>query len=205
MMTSLSLWIIFEMNRYLTCLEVWLLVFIVWLFGKVILEGVSSRQTFPQLLNSRWVESAWTYIPALMLLGFIVPMIGCLYSLDGAGVYSDVLHVSGNQWYWTVQSAGESETIGFRPDSTLESGDLRVVSPTATIEMATGESVRVLLGSNDVIHSFAVPSLGVKLDCIPGRLNGTSMTTVLPGLYYGQCSELCGAAHGFMPLCVRVS
>jgi cytochrome c oxidase subunit 2 len=111
------------------------------------------------------------------------------------------IKAQGNQWYWSYEYTDYAEPLTF--DSFLIDGPLRQLNVDNYLVLPVDTSIRVLVTSSDVIHSFAVPSLGVKVDAIPGRLNSTGLIISRPGVYYGQCSELCGYLHGFMPIGIK--
>ena len=162
------------------------------------------------------LEVAWTLIPVLILVGIAIPSIGLLQAqFRPAPDNAVTLKATGNQWYWTydypdngdVQITSnilkEKDEVSpgqpYRTDADgpkLLAVDNRVVLP-------VGVPIRLITTSSDVIHSWAVPAFWIKLDAVPGRLNETSFTIQRPGLYFGQCSELCGANHGFMPIAVE--
>jgi cytochrome c oxidase subunit II len=189
------------------------LVLLVW----VILRYRSSANPTPSKTHHNTViEIVWTLLPVLILLCIAVPSIKLLahqYSPPKADL---TVKVIGNQWYWTYQypDNGDFEVVSnmlpeksdaagkrFRTDADgppLLAVDERMVVPTNAV-------VKVITTSNDVIHSFAVPAFWTKMDAIPGRLNETWFKTpATPGVYFGQCSELCGARHAFMPIAVEV-
>jgi cytochrome c oxidase subunit 2 len=162
------------------------------------------------------IEIAWTLAPVLILVAIAVPSIGLLSAqFKPAPPGAVTLKAIGNQWYWSYQypdhggieitanmlkeqnqvAAGER----FRTDADgprLLAADNRVVLP-------VGVPIRLITTANDVIHSWAMPAFWIKLDAVPGRLNETSFTIDKPGLYFGQCSELCGARHAYMPIAVE--
>jgi len=135
----------------------------------------------------------------LFLLG--LPRLRLLYLLDEVGSPTSTLGVTASQWYWSYESLDD---CGSKIGSYLQSGPLRLLGTDSTLELCTGLGLRLLLTSSDVLHSFSIPAFGVKVDCVPGRLN--SLVTVLDrtGMYYGQCSEICGSNHSFMPVSARV-
>jgi len=116
--------------------------------------------------------------------------------------------VSGNQWYWNYEYSDYINNLGEHinfdsflvQDEDLELGDHRLLTVDNFLVLPVNTSVRILVTSNDVLHSFAIPSLGIKADAIPGRLNSTGFVITRPSTFYGQCSELCGVLHGFMPI-----
>jgi cytochrome c oxidase subunit 2 len=115
----------------------------------------------------------------------------------------------GRQWYWEYEYSDYiSPELSFEsymiPTDNLEEGQLRLLEVDNRLILPSDTSIRVIVTAADVLHAWAVPSLGVKMDCVPGRLNQTSMYVKRNGVYYGQCSELCGVQHGFMPIVIEV-
>ncbi|MGB1026589.1 MAG: cytochrome c oxidase subunit II, partial [Rhodospirillaceae bacterium] len=152
------------------------------------------------------IEVIWTLVPVLILIAIAVPSFRLLYFMDRTQDAEMTLKVIGYQWYWGYEYPDhkdivfdsymlrEDEPGGLSPR--LLAVDNRVVLPTET-------NIRVLITANDVIHSWALPALGLKTDAVPGRINETWVRIEKPGLYYGQCSELCGVEHGFMPIAIE--
>ena len=144
------------------------------------------------------VELVWTVSPALVLIAIALPSFKLLYLIDD--VISPALTVKcvGNQWYWSYELAdftdGEGEPLAYDsymvPDSDLESGQLRLLTVDNALVLPVDVHTRFIVTGQDVIHDFACPSLGLKIDCTPGRLNETSTVVERSGTYYGQCSEL---------------
>lgn len=161
------------------------------------------------------IEIIWTTIPALILCVIAVPSFTLLYSLDALVEPALTIKAIGRQWYWTYEygdyASDSGELVGngltfdsnLLQDDDLEIGQLRLLEVDNRLVLPVNKHIRLLTSAGDVIHSFAVPSLGVKLDAIPGRLNQTIVFIKRQGVYYGQCSELCGASHGFMPIALE--
>ena len=155
--------------------------------------------------NTR-LEIVWTAIPALILLVIAVPSFRLLYYENRVPDAAMTLKVTGHQWYWSYaypdqgKFAFDSMMVD---DGDLKPGQVRLLTVDHPVVLPVGVTVRVQITSEDVIHSWSVPALGVKTDAIPGRLNETWVRIDAPGLYYGQCSQLCGVNHGFMPIMVK--
>lgn len=156
------------------------------------------------------LEIIWTIIPSLILLAIAVPSFILLYSMDEIIDPSITIKAVGHQWYWSYEYSDykvEFDDIEFDsymiPDEELEIGQLRLLEVDNPVVLPVNTHIRVILTSNDVLHSWAVPSLGVKTDCVPGRLNQVSIFLKRLGTFYGQCSEICGVNHGFMPIVVK--
>lgn len=153
-----------------------------------------------------WLEVAWTGIPVLILLLIAIPSFRVLYYMDKAPNPELTIKVTGHQWYWSYEYP-EYEGVAFDsryiPDEEIKPGQLRLLEVDNRIVVPVGVDVRVLVTGADVIHAFAVPALGVKKDAMPGRLNETWFNVTHEGVYYGQCSEICGTGHGYMPVAVE--
>lgn len=151
------------------------------------------------------IEIIWTVVPIILLITIAVPSFKLLRMEDLKGQPDVTLKVTGHQWYWSYEypdleiASYDSYLI---PDKDVDEskGQLRLLSVDNPIIVPTDKVVRVLVTAEDVLHSFAVPAFGVKIDAVPGRLNETWFKIDKPGHYYGQCSELCGTQHGFMPI-----
>ena len=154
---------------------------------------------------------AWTVTPSLILMVIAVPSFALLYSMDEIVNPSITLKAIGHQWYWTYElsdySTADDASIVFDsymiPEDDLTLGQLRLLEVDNRVVLPVHTHVRVIVTAADVLHSWAVPSLGVKCDAVPGRLNQTSFFLQREGIFYGQCSEICGANHGFMPIVVE--
>jgi len=165
--------------------------------------------------HSEKLEVAWTIIPAFILLAIASPSFTLLYSLDESMDPEFSLKVIGHQWYWSYEYSDlvskwegcEAEELAFDsymiPQDDLEIGQLRLLEVDNRVNLPANTHIRLLVTSSDVLHSWAVPSFGVKVDACPGRLSQASLFVEKEGVYYGQCSEICGINHGFMPIVVN--
>lgn len=156
------------------------------------------------------LEVIWTLIPCLILLVIAVPSFKLMYFMDRTVEPDMTLKVTGYQWYWGYEYMDEQfEGINFFsymiPDDEIDTskGQLRTLETDNPVVVPVNKNVRVLLTAADVIHSWAVPAFGVKTDAVPGRVNETWFRVTKPGMYYGQCSEICGINHGFMPIQIK--
>lgn len=154
------------------------------------------------------LEVVWTIIPILLLIVILIPSIKILYVFDRAENPDITIKVTGHQWYWSYDYMLGDKKVSFDsymiPDKDLKPGQLRLLDVDKPVVLPKDKTVRILITSQDVIHSFAVPSLGIKTDGIPGRINETWLRVQKEGMYYGQCSELCGKDHGFMPIAIKI-
>ncbi|NII57350.1 cytochrome c oxidase subunit 2 [Sphingomonas aerolata] len=162
------------------------------------------------------IEIIWTLAPVIILVLIAVPSIGLLSAqFKPAPAGAVTIKAIGNQWYWTYQypdNGGfevtanmlkEAKDVGAGERARTDADGPRLLATDNRIVLPVGVPIRLITTANDVIHSWAVPAFWIKLDAIPGRLNETSFTIDKPGLYFGQCSELCGARHAFMPIAVQ--
>ncbi|GGG31341.1 cytochrome c oxidase subunit 2 [Caldovatus sediminis] len=156
--------------------------------------------------HNTMLEIAWTVIPVLILIVIAIPSFRLIYYQDRARDADLTINVQGRQWYWHYRYpdhgdlAFDSRPI---PDDEIRPGQLRALSVDEPLVVPVGKNVRVLTTGQDVIHSFFVPSLGVQKYTIPGRTLETWFRADRPGVYYGQCNQICGTNHWFMPIEVR--
>jgi cytochrome c oxidase subunit II len=179
-----------------------LLVYVMWRF-RAKANPVPSRTTHNTLL-----EVAWTIVPALILIGIAIPSISLLsqqYRTPPADAVT--VKVTGYQWYWgyTYPDHGGFEVISnmLPEDEAVKRGEPGQLAVDNRMVVPAGVPLRIQVTAADVIHAFAVPSLWFKLDAVPGRLNERVLLIERPGVYYGQCSELCGVRHAYMPIAVE--
>lgn len=157
------------------------------------------------------IELIWTITPAIILMFIAQPSFSLLYILDEVISPTMTLKAVGHQWYWSYEYTDYETAAGdpvefdsyMVPEADLEPGQLRLLEVDNRSKIPVDTHVRLVVQSTDVIHDYAVPSLGVKIDAMPGRLNQTSILAEREGAFYGQCSEICGVYHGFMPTCVE--
>lgn len=151
------------------------------------------------------IEILWTIIPCILLLIIALPSFKLLYYADTVGPMDMTIKVTGRQWFWQYEYPDEK--IAFDsyiiPDNQLQPGQHRLLDVDNELVLPVDTDIRILVTGGDVIHSFAVPAFGVKTDAVPGRINETWIRITKPGQYYGQCSELCGQGHGFMPISIK--
>ena len=150
------------------------------------------------------LEIIWTAIPVIILIVISIPSMKLLYYTDRMAEPEMTLKVTGYQWYWGYEYPDHGD-IAFSaymiPDADINpsKGEVRLLSTDEKVVLPVDTNIQILVTSADVIHSFAVPALGLKTDAIPGRMNETWLRIEKPGVYYGQCSELCGKNHAYMP------
>lgn len=158
------------------------------------------------LLENQNIEIIWTLLPALILILIALPSLRLLYLLDEVNEPRVTLKIIGHQWYWRyeysdfLQIEFDSYII---PTTEITSSRFRLLDVDNRTVLPINSQIRVLVSAADVIHSWTVPALGVKADAIPGRLNQIRIIINRPGLFYGQCSEICGANHRFIPIVIE--
>uniref|UniRef100_A0AAU6QEI7 Cytochrome c oxidase subunit 2 n=1 Tax=Typhlodromus pineus TaxID=3061201 RepID=A0AAU6QEI7_9ACAR len=157
-------------------------------------------------LENQNLEIVWTIFPIFLLILIVLPSIRLLYLMEESFNSNLTLKVLGHQWYWSYEYSDFNFMIDcFIKLSDLESShQFRVLETDEKILLPINCFFRILISSVDVIHSWTIPSLGVKADAIPGRLNQINFFINRPGYYFGQCSEICGSNHSFMPICLKI-
>lgn len=155
------------------------------------------------------IEIVWTFIPSFILLLIAAPSFALLYSIDELHDAKVTLKIIGHQWYWSYEYTDFATQQQIQFDSYMVTeddllvGSLRLLEVDNRVILPVKVGIRLLITSSDVLHSWAVPCLGIKMDACPGRLNMVSLYLTKIGTFYGQCSELCGVNHAFMPICVE--
>nr|ADY86085.1 cytochrome oxidase subunit II [Phelsuma laticauda] len=156
-----------------------------------------------EMVDAHLMETIWTVLPAVVLTLVALPSLRILYLMDEVNNPHLTIKAIGHQWYWSYEYTDFKDLLFdsymVQPDN-LSRGSLRLLEVDQHMMVPTGTLTRMLITAEDVLHSWALPSLGVKVDAIPGRLNQTTVMAYRPGLFYGQCSEICGANHSFMPI-----
>nr|YP_161250.1 cytochrome c oxidase subunit II [Notoryctes typhlops]CAG26449.1 cytochrome c oxidase subunit II [Notoryctes typhlops] len=174
----------------------------------IIVLMLTTKLTHTSTMDAQEVETIWTILPAIILVLIALPSLRILYMMDE--IYNPHLTVKamGHQWYWSYEYT-DYEDLSFDsymiPTKDLTPGQLRLLEVDNRVVLPMELPIRMLISSEDVLHAWAVPSLGLKADAIPGRLNQVTLTSTRPGLYYGQCSEICGSNHSFMPITLEMT
>nr|BBG74477.1 cytochrome c oxidase subunit II [Paraulopus oblongus] len=167
---------------------------------------VTTNLTDKYILDSQEIETIWTLLPAATLIMIALPSLRLLYLMDEINDPHLTVKAIGHQWYWSYEYT-DYEDLGFDsymiPTQDLTPGQFRLLEADHRMVIPFGSPIRVLVTAEDVLHSWAVPALGVKMDAVPGRLNQTAFMSSRSGVFFGQCSEICGANHSFMPVVVE--
>ena len=199
-----------DINSFHNLLLVIITVIVIFVLGLMIYVMVKfNRKANPTpstFTHNTMLEVAWTVVPVLILVVIAVPSFKLLYNEGVVPEHDMTIKATGYSWSWGYAYLDENDETDFEFDSyivdekDLGPGQPRLLTTDTEIVVPVGKVVRLLLTSADVIHAWAVPALGVKRDAVPGRLNEAWFQVDRPGTYYGQCSELCGTNHAFMPI-----
>ena len=175
---------------------------VIYAFASLLLNKFTRNNIF----EAQEIETIWTILPALILLFLALPSLRLLYLIDEITNPSFTIKTIGHQWYWRYEYSDFSN-IEFdsyiTPTEDLKEGEFRLLEVDNRAVLPIQTEIRILVTAADVIHSWTIPSLGVKVDAIPGRLNQLGVYISRPGVYYGQCSEICGANHSFIPIAIE--
>lgn len=202
---------IINLHHHIMLFLVFIIIFVFWILSRTLWLHRNNPNP-SSVAHGTVLEIVWTVTPSLILLFIAVPSFSLLYSLDDIMDPEITYKAIGHQWYWSYEYPdlltpyGEVE-VQFDSymvtEGDLYEGELRLLETDNRVVVPVGTNIRLLVTAADVIHSWAVPSLGIKVDAVPGRLNQVAMLIQRPGVFYGQCSEICGVNHGFMPIVVE--
>ena len=177
-----------------------LLVYVMWRFSE------KRNPTPSKTTHNTAIEVLWTAVPLMMLFIIAIPSFKLLYFADRVEEADMTLKATGLQWYWSYQypDHGGFEFDAYMvPDEDLQEGQKRLLDTDNAVVLPVDTNIRLLITASDVLHSFALPAMGIKLDAVPGQVNETWVRINEEGTYYGQCSELCGTGHSYMPIMVK--
>nr|WHN78821.1 cytochrome c oxidase subunit II [Bassarona durga] len=184
-----------------------ILIMITILVSHLMINLFFNKYTNRFLLEGQMIELIWTILPAIILIFIALPSLRLLYLLDELNNPLITLKSIGHQWYWSYEYSDfnniefDSYMTQFNADNNIS--NFRLLDVDNRIILPMNNQIRILITATDVLHSWSIPSLGVKVDANPGRLNQTSFFINRPGIYFGQCSEICGANHSFMPIMIE--
>nr|YP_005089264.1 cytochrome c oxidase subunit II [Mergus squamatus]ADX36095.1 cytochrome c oxidase subunit II [Mergus squamatus] len=174
---------------------------VLYLLAHMLMEKLSSNA-----VDAQEVELIWTILPAIVLVLLALPSLQILYMMDEIDEPDLTLKAIGHQWYWSYEYT-DFKDLSFDSymisTTKLPNGYFQLLEVDHRVVVPMESPIRVIITAGDVLHSWAVPTLGVKTDAIPGQLNQTSFITTRPGIFYGQCSEICTANHSYMPIVVE--
>ena len=198
---------IVDFNFMVTIIIVIITAFVFGLMAWIVIRYNKKRNPTPsKTTHNTLLEVVWTVVPVIILLVIVVPSFRLLYYTDRVEEADMTLKAIGHQWYWSYEYPDHGDFTFdalILEDDELEEGQPRLLATDTAVMLPVGAKIRLLTTADDVIHSWAVPALGVKMDSVPGRVNETWFQINREGIYYGQCSELCGTLHGFMPIMIE--
>nr|QZM06655.1 cytochrome c oxidase subunit II [Nysius sp.] len=185
---------------------VMILLMITIMVAYIMISMTSNKLINRFLLEEQTIEFIWTLMPAIILMFIALPSLHILYLIDEINNPMMTLKVIGHQWYWSYEYS-DFKNIEFdsymKPTNELNNNEFRLFEVDNRVILPFNKQIRVLVTAADVLHSWAMPSLGIKIDATPGRLNQGSIKINRPGIMFGQCSEICGANHSFMPIVIE--
>nr|APX40176.1 cytochrome c oxidase subunit 2 [Cryptocephalus quadripunctatus] len=183
-----------------------ILVIITVTVGQLLINLYFNKFLHRYLLEGQSIEIIWTILPAITLIFIAIPSLRLIYMMDEINNPLVTIKTMGHQWYWSYEYS-DFQNIEFDsymiPLKDMKNFNFRLLDVDNRVPIPFNTQIRLLVSSADVIHSWTIPSLGVKIDATPGRLNQISFMVTRPGLFYGQCSEICGANHSFMPIVIE--
>jgi len=187
-------------------------IFVTWMLVRTLILFNAKKNPVPSTNTHGGVlEIIWTITPSFILMAIAIPSFGLLYMIDEVVDPELTLKVIGHQWYWSYEYSDyqntNNESLNFDsfmiPEEDLLKGQYRLLEVDNRVVLPINTNIRVIITAADVLHSWGVPSLGIKCDAVPGRLNQIGLIIKREGVYYGQCSEICGVNHGFMPITIE--
>lgn len=184
----------------ITVIAVFVLILLLWV---MIRYNARTNPVPSKTTHNTMLEVVWTLVPVIILVVIVIPSMKMLYYVDKTKDAEMTLKVTGYQWYWGYEypdNGGINFLSNIVKEDELKEGQPRLLTTDNPVVLPVDTNIRILTTASDVIHSFAVPSFGIKIDAVPGRLNETWVRIDKEGTFYGQCSEICGANHGFMPI-----
>jgi len=204
---------IINFHNFVMIYLVFIITSVIWILIQIINRFNKSKRfiSHKYMIHGSLIEIIWTLTPALILVTIAFPSFKLLYLIDEVVDPAITIKVIGHQWYWSYEYSDyydqNGKTINYDSymikEEDLNFGELRNLEVDNRLVVPVDTHVRLIITSADVIHCWSVPSLGVKLDAIPGRLNQTGLLAYREGVFYGYCNEICGVNHAFMPIVVE--
>lgn len=181
-----------------------IIIYVITIISFLTISSNSANMSY----ESHELEIGWTFLPIFILVFLALPSLRLLYLVEETPTSTSItLKTTGHQWYWSYDYA-DFRNLEFdsyiTPSEYLNSGEIRLLETDNRVILPFKTYTRILVTAADVLHSWTVPSIGVKADAVPGRLNQLSIFPMTPGIFYGQCSEICGANHSFMPISLEI-
>ena len=205
---------IIHFHHDLMFILIFVVIFVGWMLFRTLQHFGQENNPVPgDVVHGTVIEIVWTIVPAMILMVIAVPSFALLYSVDELVDPAMTVKIVGHQWYWSYEysdycvDGDDDETLAFDsymlPEDELQRGHLRLLEVDNRMVLPVDTHIRLIITAADVLHCWTVPSFAVKMDACPGRLNQASLFIQRQGVFYGQCSEICGINHGFMPIAVE--
>ncbi len=199
---------LYDFHNFLLIISTAIVLFVVFLICYVIFRFNAKANPIPATFTHNIaIEVVWTVIPIIILVVIAIPSFRLLKMAEHSPSADMTIKVVGSQWFWSYSypDHGNFEFDSYMiQDADLKPGQLRLLEVDNRIVVPQGATIKFLITAMDVLHSFSVPAFGIKTDAVPGKINETWVKVEKKGVFYGQCSELCGVKHGFMPIAVEV-
>nr|WAK83093.1 cytochrome c oxidase subunit II [Janus sp.] len=189
-------------HDHILMINIMIILMVLYMLISICFTNFYNRTT----MQNQTIELIWTLIPMVILLFMAMPSIKILYLMDE--MFNPVISIKcvGHQWYWSYEYS-DFNNVEFdsfmTPSEELKKNEFRLLEVNNRTIIPMNTQIRMLITSMDVIHSWAMPSMGIKIDATPGRINQINMISTRPGMFFGQCSEICGANHSFMPILIE--
>ncbi len=194
-------------HNFLVIISTAIALFVLVIMAYVMIRFRASKNPTPsRTTHNTALEIIWTIVPIVILVVIAVPSFRVLYFMDRAVDAEMTIKAIGNQWYWTYEYPDDGDFVFdaiMLEDDEIGEGQIRLLETDTHVVVPVDTTIRLLVTASDVLHAWAIPAFGVKMDAVPGRINETWFRVEKQGIYYGQCSELCGIHHGFMPIVVE--
>lgn len=191
---------IISLNDHILYYEIILMIIVIWMLIKTMI--IKSNFSLKYMNHGSIIEIIWTIIPGIILILIALPSFRLLYLMDDILLPNISIKIIGNQWYWSYNYLNEEFDSYINQD--LQLGDIRNYDVDEHLILPSNTYIRFLITSTDVIHSWGLPSLGIKMDAVPGRINQIGLEIYREGIYYGSCYEICGINHSYMPIVLKV-
>nr|YP_010954503.1 cytochrome c oxidase subunit II [Teredorus guangxiensis]WMV02071.1 cytochrome c oxidase subunit 2 [Teredorus guangxiensis] len=183
-----------------------IIMLITLLVSFMMIQLIINKKSFRHLTSGHTIETIWTIMPAIVLIFIAMPSLHLLYMIDDYAEMNLTIKTIGRQWYWSYEYSDfkKMEFDSFMlPEDKMNKEQFRLLDVDNRTVLPINTNIRILTSASDVLHSWTIPALGVKIDATPGRLNQGMFMIKRPGLLFGQCSEICGINHSFMPIAIE--
>nr|AZL93453.1 cytochrome c oxidase subunit 2 [Prosevania sp. ZJUH_2016031] len=193
-----------QLTKFHDYTMIFMIIILMYIFFMIFII-TTNKLTDKNILDNQFIEIIWTSIPMAILMFIALPSLKILYLTDETLNSKLNIKVTGHQWYWSYNIAELNNQFDSFLNNSLKINSFRNLDTDNFLILPNNLTVNLIISSTDVIHSWTVPSLGIKIDAVPGRLNQTPLLSNRCGLFFGQCSEICGINHSFMPIVIEIT